>query len=96
MLSSLILLAVSPVCVITRNQQFERFLEFGVKLLVEDINGGARRSLTKRESPGFYALPLPQLPSDVRGNLAGMKLTNNIDPDLLKLANDIFGSDQVL
>ena len=96
MLACLVLLAVSPLCVVTTSQQFERFLEFGVRLLLEDINGGARRTLTKRESPGFYALPLPQLPSDLTGNLAGMKLTNNIDPDLVKLANDIFGSDQVL
>lgn len=50
-----------------------------------------RRGISKREAsgPGFYALPLPHLPSDVRGNLAGMKLTSNIDQDLVALANDV-------
>ena len=67
-----------------------------MRLLLEDINGGGRRTLAKRETPGFYALPLPQLPPDVTGNIAGMKLTNNVDPNLVNLANEIFGSDQVL
>ena len=96
MISSLMLLVVSSAGVATVDQQVERFLEFGVRLLLEDINGEAGRRLTKRESPGFYALPLPGLPSDVTGNIGEMKLTNNIDPDLVQLANDIFGSDQVL
>ena len=87
---------MSSACVVITDQEFEKFLEFGVRLLLEDINGATGRTLTKRESPGFYALPLPGLPSDVTGNIGGMKLTNNVDPNLVKLANDIFGSDQVL
>ena len=68
-------------------------MQFSANLLVNEISGGGGRRVSKRESKressGYFALPLPPLPSDVRGNIEGMKLSSDIDPDLVALANQV-------
>ena len=84
------------------DNNIEEFIDFAVDLLAKDLEQNFPHMKTKRsaaaseDGPGYYALPLPHIPHDVRDNLSGMKLATNVDPDLVQLANSLFGSDEVL
>ena len=67
----------------------EEFIDYAVQLLKEDLRQtSARASMKKRstnsDNPGYYAMPLPPLPTDVRQNLSGMKLATNVNMDLVR------------
>ena len=66
----------------------EEFIDYAVQLLKEDLRQTSTRTMKKRstnsDNPGYYAMPLPPLPTDVRQNLSGMKLATNVNMDLVR------------
>ena len=66
----------------------EEFIDYAVQLLKEDLRQTSARTMKKRstnsDNPGYYAMPLPPLPTDVRQNLSGMKLATNVNMDLVR------------
>lgn len=66
----------------------EKFMDYAVQLLKEDLRQTSARTMKKRstnsDNPGYYAMPLPPLPTDVRHNLSGMKLATNVNMDLVR------------
>ena len=65
----------------------EDFMNYAVNLLKEDLSQNSERAMKKRstatDNPGFYAMPLPPLPTDVKNNLSRMKMVNNVNMDLV-------------
>ena len=64
----------------------EDFVNYAVKLLKEDLKQSSGRTTKKRsanDNPGYYAMPLPYLPTDVRDNLPGIKMATNVNMDLV-------------
>ena len=110
LLSALVSSVVLHTCLLViaytpeEDDTFETFLRFALDLKqkFEDLNsdktgvraGGRSRRQTGQEFPGFYALPLPYLPGDVRANLASMELLSSPDEDLVALANSLFSSSE--
>jgi hypothetical protein len=48
---------------------------------------GYKKSNNEQNGQGYYALPLPTLPDDVRDNLSQARLVGRPDPNLIRLAN---------
>lgn len=71
----------------------EEFMDYAVQLLKEDLRQTAARTMKKRstasDKPGYYAMPLPPLPTDVTQNLSGMKLATNVNMDLVSFCSEI-------
>ena len=71
-----------------QDNNVEEFIDYAVQLLKEDLRQTSARTMKKRSSnsdnPGYYAMPLPPLPTDVRHNLSGMKLATNVNMDLVR------------
>lgn len=70
----------------------EEFMDYAVQLLKEDLSQTAARTMKKRstasDNPGYYAMPLPPLPTDVTHNLSRMKLATNVNMDLVSFSSD--------
>ena len=70
----------------------EDFMDYAVQLLKEDLSQTAARTIKKRstasDNPGYYAMPLPPLPTDVTHNLSRMKLATNVNMDLVSFSSD--------
>ena len=69
------------------DNDIEEFMNFAVNLLKEDLSQNYKTAMKKRstetDNPGFYAMPLPPLPTDVTNNLSRMKMVNNVNMDLV-------------
>ena len=76
-----------PVTSPVPDNDIEEFMNFAVNLLEEDLSQNSKRAMKKRstvtDNPGFYAMPLPPLPTDVTNNLSRMKMVNNVNMDLV-------------
>ena len=78
-----------PVTSQVPDNDIEEFMNFAVNLLKEDLSQNSKTAMKKRstvtDNPGFYAMPLPPLPTDVKNNLSRMKMVNNVNMDLVSL-----------
>ena len=68
-------------------------MDYAVQLLKEDLSQTAARTMKKRstasDKPGYYAMPLRPLPTDVTHNLSRMKLATNVNMDLVSFFSDL-------
>ena len=62
---------------------------FSTKKKSREKRGGYKTSNYDQNDPGYYALPLPSLPDDVRDNLSQARLVGRPDPKLIRLANQV-------
>ena len=76
-----------PVTSPVPENDIEQFMKFAVNFLKEDLSQNSKKAIKKRstanDNPGFYAMPLPPLPTDVKNNLSRMKMVNNVNMDLV-------------
>ena len=77
-------------------EDIQDFVNYAVDLLRRDLDENFN-TVSKRSAndPGYFALPLPPLPTDVTDNLSGMQLATDVDTDLVQLANSLFGTEEV-
>ena len=89
-------LAVKQALSIEENKDIQDFVNYAVDLLRRDLDENFN-IVSKRSAndPGYFALPLPPLPTDVTDNLSGMQLATDVDTDLVQLANSLFGTEEV-
>ena len=89
-------LAVKQALSIEEDKDIQDFVNYAVDFLRRDLDENFNMvSKRSANAPGYFALPLPPLPTDVTDNLSGMQLATDVDTDLVQLANSLFGTEEV-